>query len=256
MQIIINNIKFRKLITVIGISLFLSFNIQAQDNNYRKLMSLPFEWKFAIGDNSKWASFEFNDSDWESIRVPGNWENQGFNGYDGFAWYRTNFEIDIKSTKMPLYLSLGYIDDVDEVYINGTSIGKTGSFPPYYSTAYNARRLYRIPINLLNSGSKNTIALRIYDEGGEGGIIHGDVAILVDIDAIPVDLTLQGNWKFQTGNCRIEDIKELDFSNWSDILVPGMWENQSYKDYDGYANFLMKVWCLLLEESTILTKSI
>jgi len=136
---------------------------------------------------------------------------------------------------MPLYLSLGYIDDVDEVFINGTSIGKTGSFPPYYSTAYNARRLYRIPINLLNSGGKNTIAIRVYDVGGEGGIIHGDVAILIDIDAIPVDLNLHGNWKFQTGNCRMEEIKELDFSNWSTIMVPGMWENQGYKDYDGYA---------------------
>ena len=40
-------------------------------------------WKFRIGDRLEWAGKDFDDSRWESIRVPNQWEDEGFNGYDG-----------------------------------------------------------------------------------------------------------------------------------------------------------------------------
>ena len=49
---------------------------------------LKFEWKFKTGDNSAWAWAEYDDSAWETIEAGTNWENQGHETYDGFAWYR------------------------------------------------------------------------------------------------------------------------------------------------------------------------
>jgi len=212
----------------------------AYNQEYRKVANLRGEWKFSIGDNSEWSSKDFEDQDWDDIWVPSSWENQGFHGYDGYAWYRTSFRIEDHISTLPMYLSLGYIDDVDEVYINGRLIGKTGSFPANYTTAYNANRIYRIPKNILQTNGKNSIAVRVYDQGGEGGIIHGDIAVMIDFDAIPVDYDLQGNWKFKTRDCKILTNDEWDFSNWDEIMVPGIWENQGYKSYNGIACYAIE----------------
>lgn len=206
----------------------------AQD--FKKVMDLSHRWKFSIGDKQEWADPEFNDSDWEWIDVPSAWENQGFHGYDGFAWYRTTFTARQLPNKHALYLQLGNIDDVDEVFVNGKRIGKSGNFPPRYSTAYNSNRRYNIPADLI--GETNTIAVRVYDDGGEGGIVHGNIAIMMDVDAVPLDVNLSGSWKFKTGQYAHESIDQME--NWDEIIVPGNWEDQGYKNYDGYACYALE----------------
>mgnify|MGYP002639779895 CR=1 FL=1 len=225
-------------ITLITLLLVVCKDVYNQDLS--RVTNLKREWKFSIGDHVEWSTKDFNDQDWDEIWVPGKWEDQGFHGYNGYAWYRTYFRIEDHFSTLPVYLSLGYIDDVDEVYVNGHLIGKTGSFLPNYTTAYNAKRFYRIPKNILQANGENTIAVRIYDEGGEGGIIHGDIAIMIDFDAIPVDYDLQGTWKFKTHDCKIVKNEEWDFSDWDEIMVPGIWENQAYKSYDGIASYAIE----------------
>ena len=62
-----------------------------QDEN--QILDLSGKWKFSIGDDSAWASPDYNDWEWEEIKVPSSWENEGFHGYNGFAWYRKSFEL-------------------------------------------------------------------------------------------------------------------------------------------------------------------
>ena len=102
-------------------------------------------WRFAIGNDPSFASAEFNDSKWEKIRVPGVWERQGYEDYDGYAWYRTGFTVSADLKDKILILDLGTIDDVDRVYLNGRLIGGKGEISPEYLTAYNIRRRYLIP---------------------------------------------------------------------------------------------------------------
>lgn len=202
----------------------------------KKVMDLNERWKFTIGDRQEWANPNFNDSDWEWVDVPSAWENQGFHGYNGYAWYRKTFNKKQLPENQALYLQLGNIDDVDEVFFNGKRIGKTGNFPPHYSTAYNSFRRYNIPANLIREN--NTIAVRVYDDVGEGGIIHGDVSLLMDMESIPVDVDLSGTWKFKTGQYAHQSIDQLE--SWDEIIVPGNWENQGYKNYDGYACYALE----------------
>ena len=140
-----------------------------------KILDLEGAWKFEIGDNLAWAHPDFNDQAWEEIEVPGSWENEGFPGYDGYAWYRTQFIIPAEETGNDLYLRLGYIDDVDEVFLNGRLVGSSGGFPPQYQTAYNIFRNYLIPAVLLSFGTENVLAVRVFDEHLEGGIVKGPV---------------------------------------------------------------------------------
>jgi hypothetical protein len=214
------------------IIIFFTSVLYSQD--MARIIDLRGDWKFSIGDRSEWSKPDFFDKNWESIRVPSSWENEGFHGYDGYAWYRKTFYLPKEFSGKSYYLQLGYIDDVDEVYINGNLIGRTGSFPPDYQTAYNFLRNYPVPQKFLKLNSDNVIAVRVYDSKLEGGIVKGDIGLYYLKTIVP-DYNLEGIWKFATGD--EEEWKEPGYKDnkWADIIVPGYWESQGFRDYDGIA---------------------
>lgn len=216
------------------------------EERWKRVLNLEGQWKFTIGDNKKWADPKFNDGDWELIDVPSKWEDEGFYGYNGYAWYRTSFNgADLKSKGSTFNVFLGYIDDVDEVYVNGHRIGSSGSFPPKYHTAYNAMRKYFLPSEFINFNGRNVIAVRVYDAEIEGGIVSGDVGIYVDEDDTGLAVNLRGPWDFtivdkKFGNFRSdyppgERRAPSEKSVWTKLNVPATWESQGYDDYDGSA---------------------
>jgi sialate O-acetylesterase len=83
-----------------------------------------------------------------------------------------------------MVLLIGKIDDIDQVYLNGTLVGSTGKFPTKRSEEvntgqeYDAFRGYFIPDGLLKKNQKNVIAVRVLDTGGAGGIYEGPVGII------------------------------------------------------------------------------
>ena len=207
----------------------------ADDGNKKRIVDLKGQWKFSIGDRELWIRKDYNDQSWEELKVPGNWEDQGFHGYNGYAFYRKKVTISKNYKDHLFFLELGYIDDVDVVYFNGELIGSTGSFPPQYETAYNARREYYIPQDLVTYDEPNVIAVKVYDNYGIGGIVSGEVGLYASLAPMPVDINLAGLWKFKTGDD--PSYKEPDYNagDWNEILVPSFWENQGYRDYDGFA---------------------
>lgn len=211
----------------------LSGGVRAED--LTKLVSLTGQWKFSIGDEENWKNPSFDDSNWDRINVPGAWENQGFYGYDGYAWYRTRFFLNDDVGPLPIFLDMGIIDDIDEVYVNGHLVGGKGSFPPKYSTAYNVHRQYHIPHNILNKNGENHIAVKVYDEWSAGGILSGNIGIYINKNALPITVNLSGKWKFKTTSFDPDFNANIDFKNWKDINVPSAWEDNGYKGYDGYA---------------------
>lgn len=219
-------------------TLIISSNSFAE--RWERIMNLRGTWKFSIGDDKKWSQQNYDDSNWDNIRVPSLWEDQGFYGYDGYAWYRKSFNVPSSILNDNVYLSLGYIDDVDEVYVNGTRIGFSGSFPPNYKTAYNAYRKYAIPDGLLKLNN-NVISVRVYDSQMAGGITSGDIGLYVIRGAMQADVNLQGEWKFKTGDDPKWKEKDFNDKNWNSIIVPSLWENQGYQDYDGFAWYRKEV---------------
>lgn len=228
-----------------------SFQSVGQKERWDKTIDLEGKWKFNIGDKAAWSDTYFNDQSWESIYVPSKWEDEGFNGYNGFAWYRTSFDgRELGSNNASFTLLLGYIDDADEVYINGKKIGSSGGFPPKYHTAYNAFRKYPIPSEVLNFTGRNVIAVRVYDAEIEGGIVSGDVGIYVNRDDQGLTYNLRGMWEFKptwrfsrnSFNPADADVAALTTSKdgWESISVPNTWESQGFDDYDGTAWYRKK----------------
>ncbi|MCF8358628.1 MAG: beta galactosidase jelly roll domain-containing protein [Prolixibacteraceae bacterium] len=206
--------------------------VRAADWSY--VVDLEGYWYFSVGDNPEWAAPETDVSDWDKIRVPGKWEEY-YPGYNGYAWYRKDFDMRSYPDDGELFLFLGEIDDVDEVFVNGVKIGNTGGFFPDYFTAYNVYRRYAVPSGILKP-AENVIAVRVYDEGLDGGIVRGDkIGIFYDNDVSLISQNLSGIWKFSTFRERDMHEPGFDDSNWDEIYVPGGWNSQGYAKHDGYA---------------------
>lgn len=194
-------------------------------------ISLKGRWRFHIGDDVAWASPDFDDSEWEQIWVPAAWEDEGFNGYDGFAWYRVKFDGRKLDKETVYYASLGFIDDADEAYLNEKLIGFSGQCPPKFKTAYNSERKYVLPAHLINFNGENTIAVRVFDGMHRGGITDGTVGIYpVEGGRLLVDL--QGIWSFARVG---KGDQPADVDSWEKIMVPSPWEYQGNRKYDGFA---------------------
>ena len=171
----------------------------ASADNWKSVLDLRGKWKFELGDDETRASVTFDDSKWEEVFVPSAWEDEGYPGYDGYAWYRKHFRLPQGAEKKSLYLRLGCIDDVSEVYVNGVLIGITGSFPPDFMTAYNTEIVLSIPQNALNVSGDNVIAVRVYDDQLGGGIVQGKVGLFESKDYLTPEISFAGELAVQDG---------------------------------------------------------
>lgn len=138
--------------------------------------------------NVIWAKEEFNDKKWHVMNIPGFWEQNDLPGFDGIVWFRKTVNLNYAWLEKDLILNLGMIDDNDITYFNGHKIGSTES--------WSVNRQYIVPAKLIKKGM-NTIAIRAFDSGGEGGI-HGDAANMY-MQSGNKRINLSGSWKYSTG---------------------------------------------------------
>ncbi|MBV6647871.1 MAG: acetylxylan esterase [Cyclobacteriaceae bacterium] len=154
---------------------------------------LKYKCLFKTGDDMEWSQIGFDDADWDQIIIGKPWEHQGWEGYDGYAWYRQKVapKTEIKKSVEQaggLQLLLGKIDDVSAVFWNGEKLGGAGTFPPNYQTGYNVPIEILIPFDKINWKAPNVLSIRVYDGGGFGGII-GE-AIKLSIPGVPDALAI------------------------------------------------------------------
>ena len=76
-----------------------------------------------------------------------------------------------------MVLMLGKIDDLSEVYFNGTRIGRVGNLdsesPEIQGDEWQVVRAYYVPQELIRPGETNLIAVRVFDSYRDGGIFEG-----------------------------------------------------------------------------------
>ncbi|MEL7588134.1 MAG: sialate O-acetylesterase [Prolixibacteraceae bacterium] len=140
-----------------------------------------------------WAAAGLDDSGWDSMHLPGLWEEK-MPGFDGIVWFRKTITLPASQRGKELTLSLDVIDDNERTFCNGELIGAT--------SGYNQQRIYKIPARLTKSGTLQ-LAVWVMDTGGGGGI-YGDTAKLF-LAAGADKITLSGDWKYKAG----ADLKTL-----------------------------------------------
>ncbi len=128
---------------------------------------------------------KFNTS-WAKMPVPAYWEEHGYPALDGIAWYQTEIDVPKDQAGKPMTLSVGYFDDEESTYFNGTLIGST--------VGHNMQRVYSVDGSLVKAG-KNVISIRARDYGGPGGTTgNPDDYYALLPGGTRVDL--KGEWRF------------------------------------------------------------
>lgn len=140
-----------------------------------------------MAGNVKWFDPAFTPQNWQTINIPGYWEDQGIRDLNGVVWYRRAIEVPASMTGAPAKIAMGRIIDADEVYINGKLVGnKTYQYP---------QRRYDVPAGLLKPG-ENIIMVRVINYGGKGGFVPDKPYYLA---AAGDTLDLKGSWQYKVG---------------------------------------------------------
>jgi hypothetical protein len=167
----IGKVSFRRL--GVAIILIATTFINAQTIDISK------DWKFEFGDKAEWAQLKTDDSQWKSMPKLGFIEQLGYPDFQGFAWFRKRIVIpsSLKANAEKYgyaMVVLGGIDDSDQGFFNGKMIGESGKLPPdTYVQGYYEFRMYKIDIKDILWDKENIIAVRLYDNTGDGGFHKG-----------------------------------------------------------------------------------
>lgn len=176
---------------------------------YTRSQQLPIDkgWKVRIGDAAGWEAVNLNENDWKPVDLTKNLEKQGYADYDGFSWYRLHIVIpsSLKSNFMladSLKIVLNKVDDGDEFYLNGELVGVNGAKSGNIKPGRYGNRMYKLSIHdpRIHWNQENVIAVRIWDQGGEGGIYGDDFFMEATMAKDFITLDTQASFRFGKGN--------------------------------------------------------
>lgn len=137
-----------------------------------RLINLEGEWKIMRGDDPRYADPAYDDDRWPSIRLPSKKLLPADTAYllksgadaahsrKGYVWFRKKIIVsDPPAGKM--LVQIREIVNADRIYLNGTSVGGSGRFPPEFRSAWAKFRSYHAPGVLFRKG-ENLMAIRVY----------------------------------------------------------------------------------------------
>ena len=144
------------------------------------MIDLSGPWKLRIqaeGQDAPEGVFapEFDDANWATIRVPGDWDYQGFPNKLGKGWLRRVVNVPADWKGKPLALQLPPVDDADRTTFNGK---KVGGMP---APDFKVPRLYSIPPELVNWGGPNVIVVEVENRHRNGGFTSVAPANLLSV---------------------------------------------------------------------------
>jgi hypothetical protein len=110
------------------------------------------------------------DQSWKELQIGTAWEGLGYPALDGWAWYRISVEIPHDWSGKQVYVSFEGVDDYYELYVNGHRAGSGGDIESK-TTAFEDRTSH-LATDFVQPGKTATIAVRVYDWQGAGGLFR------------------------------------------------------------------------------------
>jgi sialate O-acetylesterase len=90
------------------------------------------------------------------------WGDPALANFNGMVWYRKSFTLTAEQAAKPAILDIGWADDLDQTWVNGTPVGNTNG--------PGSSRAYVIPAGLLKAG-ENNVTVNVLDTYSGGGLI-------------------------------------------------------------------------------------
>ena len=151
------------------------------------VVALNGPWKFRVGDSPTdpatgkplWSQAGFDDSSWETVDLtppPGSfdpiagtsgylpgWTARGHKGYWGYAWYRIRVRVDSRPGVKLALAGPSDVDDIYQVFDDGSLIGAFGDFTSSEPVMYSTRpEMFSIPDGSFSAASDHILAFRVY----------------------------------------------------------------------------------------------
>ena len=124
--------------------------------------TVPFSGVHGTSDGHlEFAAPGYDDTSWGTIRMP---QPQGLvtklNPLRNY-WLRRKVELPAVADRTQLALTLGAVQDVYQVYVNGVLIGASGDFESFADAQLPRPRTFDIPAGVAGASGPLTIALRV-----------------------------------------------------------------------------------------------
>ena len=147
-------------------------------------------WRgLSLGDEACSAS-DFSDGLWHTMRLPTYWEKTEVGEFDGVVWFRKHVSIPRSWLHRQLVLELGTIDDIDVTFVNGRKVGSHEA-----EFTWNIPRVYTVPNDLADT-TELTLAVRVIDYGGCGGIYGTAASLRIHPAGSEESIALAGEWSY------------------------------------------------------------
>jgi sialate O-acetylesterase len=175
--------------------------------------SKPKQDDKGLNASIKWYDTSYVPRGWNTINIPGYWEDQGIKDLDGIVWYRKEIDVPASMTGIPAKIFLGRIVDADFLYVNGVLAGSTGYQYP--------QRRYQVPARLLKPG-KNIFVIRVINNAGKGGFVP-DKPYYISAGGLTIDL--KGYWQYKVGDVFVplhNEVSGIAFQNQPTALYNAM----------------------------------
>ena len=160
--------------------------------NTVEIIPLEDKWDFKtdprnVGLKGKWFTAAGAPKDWTQIETGRFWEDQGFPGYDGYAWYKKDILIPANWNDGKAVLMAGGVDDAYELYVNGQFVAGYGPRVTNSTIPGSVNQTLTVPAvgKYLVPGKPNNFTFRVFDDWGNGGISKPPMVLMQNEDAVP-----------------------------------------------------------------------
>ncbi|MBA3936316.1 MAG: hypothetical protein H0X38_02555 [Planctomycetes bacterium] len=134
-----------------------------------------------------WADADLDTHDWNSVTLPGTWQQLGFTS-GGVFWLRKEIHLPTVAAGHAFVLKLNWMNEqYDTAFWNGVEIGHGGDQAPDY---YFGQRSYLVPAGLVTAG-RNVVAVRICSASVTSGVWQWGSQLEVPV---PDPATIDDRW--------------------------------------------------------------
>lgn len=160
-----------------------SFHVDGFQLLPERILPLAEAWSFQVdsllqGDREGWNDAAFNDQAWPLLRTGVSWEQQGYSGYRGVAWYRTHFKPDQSWRSEKMLLGLGITGNF-ALWCNGKPLS------PMQLTESSEEdpKIFDLTPHV-QVGKGNVLALRVDGREQPGGLIAKPAGLINLVQAL------------------------------------------------------------------------
>ena len=119
-------------------------------------VDLSGEWRQSADDGPDYAAKEFKDDSWKRVPIPWITEPRS-----GVYWLRRSIDLPTGVDRSHLFLVIGPVAEIYQLFVNGAPIGSVGSFEDWSTAQLPRSRIFQVPSGRIGNSSTMQLAIRL-----------------------------------------------------------------------------------------------